>query len=215
MNKNSKLLKLIQSFEEGPINIAEDRLRQLDSLAQTIASELTNNNHLDVIIICTHNSRRSQVGELWIRTLAQYFSIENIFAHSGGTEATALHPNMAQAIKATGWHVDQAEATINNPNYLIRVLDEDVPLMFSKKYSNSFNPTKDYLAILVCDEASEACPIVQGAKHRVPLSFKDPKAFDQTVVQDEKYLACVSLIGMEFYYCFKQVNIQIFPIIKI
>lgn len=206
MNKNEKLQSLIQNFEEQALSITEERKNSLDALAQTISEELTSNEHLDIVIICTHNSRRSQVGELWIRTLANYFSIENVHSFSGGTEATALHPNMAQAIITTGWKMLHENNQSSNPTYHISISGEESQKMFSKKYDDAFNPEKDYLAILVCDEAAEACPIVIGAKHRFPLPYSDPKAFDGTERQNEKYLECVSLIGTEFFYCFSKVK---------
>ena len=206
LNKNEKLHALIQSFEEQALSITEERKSSLEAMAQIISEELTSNQHLDIVIICTHNSRRSQVGELWIRTLVKYFSIENVHAFSGGTEATALHPNMAQAIITTGWKMLHENNQSSNPTYHISIAGEESQKMFSKKYDDAFNPEKDYLAILVCEEAAEACPIVIGAKHRFPLPYSDPKAFDDTEKQNEKYLECVSLIGTEFFYCFSKVK---------
>ena len=58
---------------------------------------------------------------------------------------------------------------------------------FSKLYAHEQNPQQDFAAILVCDEADEACPTVEGASIRIAAPYFDPKAYDGTPLEAAKY----------------------------
>ena len=59
---------------------------------------------------------------------------------------------------------------------------------------------------MTCDSANEACPFVPGAEIRIPITFKDPKAFDNTPQQAEKYKERSLQIATELFYVFSQIN---------
>lgn len=48
--------------------------------------------------ICTHNSRRSHLGQLWGAVAAAHFKIPRVATFSGSTQATAFNPRAARAI---------------------------------------------------------------------------------------------------------------------
>ena len=52
----------------------------------------------NIIFICTHNSRRSHIAQVWAQTAASYFNISNVYAYSGGTEATAFNPRAVASV---------------------------------------------------------------------------------------------------------------------
>ena len=59
---------------------------------------------------------------------------------------------------------------------------------------------------MTCDSANEACPIVFGASIRIPIMFLDPKAFDNTPQQAEKYQERSLQIATELKYVFSKIN---------
>ena len=46
----------------------------------------------------------------------------------------------------------------------------------------------------------KVCPIVAGADFRIALPFEDPKAFDDTPLESEKYTERCRQIGREMLY---------------
>ena len=97
----------------------------------------------------------------------------------GGTEATALFPMVVETLRKSGFEVTKFQQ--NNPVYSIKYTDNEHPVIgFSKKLDDDFNPKSEFAAIMTCDSANEACPFVSGAEKRIPITFEDPKAFDNT-----------------------------------
>ena len=72
--------------------------------------------------------------------------------------------------------------------------------MFSKKYADKTNPQEKFAAILVCSSADKGCPVVFGADARFAIPFDDPKSFDDTPQESEKYLERCRQIAREMFF---------------
>ena len=85
----------------------------------------------------------------------------------------------------------------------------DAPALecFSKTFDDPINPAKEFAAIMTCSDADEACPVVIGAHYRTSIKYDDPKAFDGTEIQKEKYLERSLQIATELKYVFSQINL--------
>ena len=59
---------------------------------------------------------------------------------------------------------------------------------------------------MTCSEADAGCPFVAGAEKRFPVTYEDPKAFDGTPRQREKYLERSLQIATEMAYVFSHVS---------
>ncbi len=111
-----------------------------------------------VLVLCTHNSARSQMAEGLLRALAS----DRFDVASAGTEATRVHP------------------------LAIRVMDElgiDLRGHRSKTVDRLLAEPWDYV-ITVCDGANERCPVFPGRTTRLHWSFEDPSA--ATGSEDER-----------------------------
>ena len=196
-NLNNSIIELIKEFNL----ITENRKQKLENLALVINESLTNFGKAEITVICTHNSRRSQLGQLWIKTAAIHYGIKNIYTFSGGTEATSFNCRMVNAVKEYGFKVKQLDENAN-PKYhiLLGEEDESMDILFSKVYSENYNPQSNYIAIMVCSQADEGCPFVTGAYKRISLPYLDPKEFDDTELESIKYLEKVKEIGREMLY---------------
>jgi arsenate reductase len=138
--------------------------------------------------------------------MAHYFGVKNVSCYSGGMEATALFPMVAETLRDTGFEVD-AISNGENPVYSIKYSENEHPVIgFSKRLDDDFNPKSSFVAIMTCDSANEACPFVPGAEKRIPITFEDPKAFDGTPQQAEKYSERSLQIATELFYVFSQIN---------
>lgn len=202
------LFKEIENLIENlkPETISDNRKAILQPLTKFIKAKVSNNEEIRINFICTHNSRRSHLSQVWAQTLAYYFNIKNIHCYSGGTESTALFPMVAETLKHSGFKIKTLSED-NNPIYSIKYAENEHPIIgFSKKLDDDFNPKSQFAAIMTCDSANEACPFVPGAEKRIPITFEDPKAFDNTPQQAEKYNERSMQIATELFYVFSQIN---------
>ena len=187
-------------------SIPQERKEILEPLIAYLQSKVSGKEDIRLHFICTHNSRRSHLSQIWAQTMAHYFGVGNVFCYSGGTEETALFPMVAETLKQQGFRI-QRLSDDNNPVYAVRYAENQHPVIgFSKKMDDAFNPASGFGAIMTCDSANEACPFVPGAEKRFPITYEDPKAFDHTPHQTEKYLERSLQIATELGYVFSQIN---------
>ena len=190
----------------NPETISEERKAVLQHLTEYIQSKVLKNQEARLNFICTHNSRRSHLSQVWAQTMASYFNMKNVFCYSGGTESTALYPMIAETLRNSGFEI-QTHSEANNPVYSIKYSANAHPIIgFSKNIEDDFNPKTEFAAIMTCSQADEACPYVAGAEKRIPIPFEDPKAFDNTPQQAEKYQERSIQIATELYYVFSQIK---------
>lgn len=203
------LFKPIKKFinELDTLTITNDRKAVLQPLTDYIQSKIDNNQKIRLNFICTHNSRRSHLSQVWAQVMANYFSIKNVVCYSGGTEATALFPLVAETLKNSGFEINTLSKN-NNPVYSIKYSKNEHPIIgFSKKLDSDFNPKSAFAAIMTCSQADGGCPFIAGAEKRIPITFEDPKAFDNTPLQAEKYLERSIQIATEMQYVFSQIKL--------
>lgn len=200
----SEIEKVINQL--NPETISNERKVILQPLIDFIQSKVSEKKEIRVNFICTHNSRRSHLSQVWGQTMANFFNIKNVICYSGGTEATALFPMVAETLINSGFQIKTISKG-NNPVYSIKYADNEHPIIgFSKKLDDDFNPKSAFAAIMTCDSANEACPFVPGAEKRIPVTFEDPKVFDNTPQQAAKYNERSLQIATELFYVFSQIN---------
>ena len=186
-------------------SISEERKIVLQPLVDYIQTKVSNQQEIRLNLICTHNSRRSHLSQIWAQTAANYYGIQNVFCYSGGTEATAMFPMVAQTLRHQGFNI-KTIAEGNNPVYAIKYSENEHPVIcFSKTYDDSFNPQAEFAAIMTCSQADGGCPFIAGAEKRIPITFEDPKAFDNTPQQAEKYEERSVQIATEMKYVFSKI----------
>lgn len=107
---------------------------------------------LQVLILCTANSARSQMGEGLLRRLAA----DKIDAFSAGSRPAKVNPFAIQAMRERGIDIS-AQASDHLERYLKKEFD---------------------YVITVCDRAAESCPVFPGKAERVHWGLPDPSAVD-------------------------------------
>ena len=186
--------------------ISAERKAILEPLVEFIQTKINEQQEIRLNLICTHNSRRSHLAQIWAQTVAAYFKIKNVFCYSGGTEATAMFPMVAKTLEKQGFKI-KVIADTNNPIYAIKYTDNEHPIIcFSKKYDDGFNPSTEFAAIMTCSQADGGCPFITGAEKRIAITFEDPKVFDNTLQQAEKYEERSLQIATEMFYVFSQIK---------
>jgi len=185
--------------------ISDERKLILQPLIDFIQSKTADQKEIRINFICTHNSRRSHLTQIWAQTMARHFNIKNVYCYSGGTEATALFPMIVDTLKNDGFNIT-AISIDRNPVYSIKFSENEHPVIgFSKKLEDAFNPKSEFAAIMTCSQADGGCPFIAGAEKRIPITYEDPKAFDNTPEQAKKYSERSLQIATELYYVFSQI----------
>ena len=105
-----------------------------------------------VLVLCTHNSARSQMAEGWLRRHAAARGLE-LDVHSAGTERTSVKPEAIAVM---------AEVGVDLSGHASKRLG-DVPDLWA------FD-----VVLTVCDAANEACPVYPARTTRVHAAFPDP-----------------------------------------
>jgi arsenate reductase len=194
----------IHEFDEIPA----DRKVQLEELAKYVRERGQKQQSAKLTFICTHNSRRSHMAQIWAVVAADYYGITAVETYSGGTEATAFNPRSVAALERSGLKIQKAD-TSKNPHYDVRFCQTDKPLVcFSKVYNESPNPKTDYCAVMTCSQADKSCPVVAGALLRVAIPFEDPKVADNTPAEAARYDERCQQISREMLYLFSQVKVN-------
>lgn len=197
--------KQIKDLDETSVSVERQNIAQ--PLVDYIQSKVDSKQQIRLNFICTHNSRRSHLSQVWAQTLAYYFDIKNVFCYSGGTETTALFLVAAKTLENTGFKIITIAAG-SNPIYAIKYAADEHPILgFSKNFNSDFNPNSDFAAILTCSSADKECPYIPNAEVRIPVTFEDPKAFDNTPLQAEKYLERSLQIATELKYVFSKIKV--------
>lgn len=189
---------LIQQFD----SISPERKATLVKISDYMQMKLDEKLPVQLMYVCTHNSRRSHFGQIWSAVATEYFSIPHVKTFSGGTEATSFNPNAIQALKDSGFEIFSAESTNDNPRYTVQFGDNQDTVCFSKVYDDSANPSTGFAVIMTCSDAEENCPFIPGVELRVATTYEDPKKFDDTALQSEKYSERSNQIAMETLYVF-------------
>ena len=201
---NQKLKETIVQISTE--SISEERKRILQPLIEYIKGKYYENKLINLNFICTHNSRRSHLSQIWAQTFAYYFDVKNVLCYSGGTEATAMFPKVVETLQKQGFEILSLSDNANSV-YAVKYAENQHPIIcFSKKYDDDFNPKSDFAAILTCDAADENCPIVFGAEARFPIKYNDPKKSDGSPEMDEIYFNRSLEIASEMKYIFSQIQ---------
>lgn len=187
------------------LEISKERLEILEPIVNHISEEIKVNKRINLNFICTHNSRRSHLSQVWAQTIAKFYNITNVYCFSGGTEVTAMFPSSGIALEDAGFIVKKMTDS-KNPIYSISSDENALPIIgFSKRYDDDFNPENDFTAILTCSSADKDCPYIPGANKRIALTYEDPKVFDNTPQQREMYFVRSKQIATEMKYIFSKV----------
>ena len=101
-----------------------------------------------ILVLCTHNSARSQMAEGWLR---HFLPTAEVW--SAGTEKTRVKPEAVQVM---------AEVGIDLGSHYSKTL-YDIP-----------DPWEFDLVLTVCDEANAACPSYPARTARRHVSVPDP-----------------------------------------
>lgn len=180
--------------------ISAKRKVVLDEIAAAIAARLERGDEANLTFICTHNSRRSHMSQIWLQTAACYYGFDKVQAWSGGTDVTACNCRTVTAMRRVGFAIQDATKG-DNPLYLVRYAGDRPPIRaYSKRYDADANPKRDFIALMTCSAADKSCPLVEGAIARYAIHYTDPRLCDDTPTETAAYNERCREIAREMFY---------------
>lgn len=200
-NIENEIQNCCQSFAQ----MSEERKNLLIEYAEYLQQKINQNLSIQLVYVCTHNSRRSHFGQIAALVASHYFDIKNVSTFSGGTEATDFNSNAINALKLLGFEIYTNQEK-NNPTYKVFFSDIFFTTCFSKIYTHHANPTNQFAAIMMCSDAEQNCPVIPGAEYRVATTYEDPKKSDGTTLQNETYKKTFIQILTETLFVFSQLK---------
>lgn len=205
--------RLLPEIESFFINLGQDNLivnetrkNELDRLVSYVNKGVNKKKPIRLIFICTHNSRRSHMGQLWAQAASVYYNIPNIICYSGGTEETAFNYRSVKALQKAGFNISAKEKRENTLYEVLYSAQKEPITAFSKKFLHSENPQENFAAIMTCSDADEACPFIPGADARFSVQYEDPKISDNTEHEEQVYDERCKEIAAEMFYLFSKVK---------
>ena len=123
---NSKIKNVIQTLKTDVLS--SERKMVLQPLIDFISQKKSENKPIRINFICTHNSRRSHLGQIWAQTMAAFFKVNNVVTYSGGTETTAMFPKVGETLLKQGFVIHKLSET-NNPVYAINFDKNSHPII--------------------------------------------------------------------------------------
>ena len=185
------------------LSISDERKAVLQPLIEYIKSKREKQLPILLNFICTHNSRRSQLSQIWAQTAADYFQLA-AQCYSGGVEVTACNERTIASLERIGFIVSKHGHS--NPIYFVLHTEDSRPMIaFSKLHDDVINPHRNFASVMTCSHADENCPYLPGADVRIPVRYEDPKAFDDTEQEAAMYDERSRQIASEMFYVFSRV----------
>ncbi|MES2477458.1 MAG: protein-tyrosine-phosphatase [Bacteroidota bacterium] len=186
-------------------SISEQRRVMLDTLTSAVKESLSKHNTVNLLYVCTHNSRRSHFGQVAGALAAAYFGVDSVKCYSAGTEVTAMNHNAVKTLIDFGFSVSQS-GDEKNQNYTFDA-EGVLPInCFSKRFDDDSIPKDNVIAIMTCTDAEQNCPFIPGAVCRIALPYQDPKQSDGTGMEQQVYAERFRQILGEALYVFSGLN---------
>ena len=199
--------KVIDAIEGFNINsVTENRKILLDPLISYIQNKKKLNEAIQLNFVCTHNSRRSHLAQIWAQTCAGFFNVSKVVCYSGGTEATKLYRTVKDTLEDQGFIFKTAKEE-SNKKYEVFFSNIEKPInTFSKLYDHKVNPVTNFAVIMTCSHADENCPFIPGAEKRISVMYEDPKLYDNSILEKKMYRERSIQIATEMKYIFSNIK---------
>jgi len=181
--------------------ISSERKAVLKKIALCINEMKASGSEVNLLYVCTHNSRRSHFGQVAAALAAAFYGITDMHSFSAGTEVTAMNHNAVNALTVLGCEVLK-EGDSNNPNYRVSFGVETDIVCFSKMYNDTTIPKHNLIAIMTCTNAEQNCPFIPAARYRISTPYADPKQSDGSGQEAQTYYERLTQILTETLYIF-------------
>ncbi len=172
----------------------KNKKNHLDEIVSEINAGLAKTDN--IVFLCTHNSRRSQLCQIWGSILSKIYKIDLNF-HSAGSEKTEVHKNIFYCLSNAGVKVGDN-----------KIHFEDLTINLRSKRLGEIK-AKKFIAIMTCSDAEKSCPTDPRSIKNIKIIYEDPKIFDNSEREKEEYYKTSKSIAEDLNYIIKKL---VYPI---
>ena len=183
----SSLDKYIDNLDE--VILRDYQKSRVKKISQELSGVINSCNK--IVFMCTHNSRRSQLSEVWANILSNRLNLKLSF-FSAGTEKTKVYKEVIETLCRVGVDINK-EGKLNLTSNTINI------------YSKTLDEIKEdkFIGIMNCSDAEKHCPLDPRSKKNIKLFYDDPKKYDRTTKESDEYDRTCRLIASELNAIFK------------
>jgi protein-tyrosine-phosphatase len=202
---NTTLIDYISKRLEEFDQITGGRRTSLERLATLITGPTAAGRDKQIIFFCTHNSRRSQMAQIWASTAAHHFAVKGVISQSAGVLATEVDRRTVETLERVGFACKRADGP--NPLYTVQIGDPGRLIsLFSKTLPELYQQPTSFIAVMTCSDADRKCPVIDGASNRLTLCYDDPKVADGSTREADVYDQCCRSISRDLLYAFSRIK---------
>ena len=183
----SSLDKYIDNLDE--VILRDYQKSRVKKISQELSGVINSCNK--IVFMCTLNSRRSQLCEVWANILSNRLNLKLSF-FSAGTEKTEVYKEVIETLCRVGVDINK-EGKLNLTSNTINI------------YSKTLDEIKEdkFIGIMNCSDAEKHCPLDPRSKKNIKLFYDDPKKYDGTTKESDEYDRTCRLIASELNAIFK------------
>jgi hypothetical protein len=198
---NPDLMSYCSSLPDEFINVPDSTEEKLKEAGTYIINRLNNGQVTSISFVCEHNSRKSHLGQIWTLMATQYYQLDNVKCYSGGTTPTYVNLRIIKALENTGFKISEKGIAGKGPLYYLDYGKSSRGFeIFSKRYDHPMNPDTNYLAISLCYNPEECCPISFGADKQLTIPYEDLQTYDNTSLESAKYDEQCRSVARDMFY---------------
>jgi arsenate reductase len=198
---NHALMSYCESLPAEFANVPDSTGKMLREAGTYIIDHLDSGRETSISFVCEHNSRKSHLGQIWTQMAIQYYGIDSVKCYSGGTSPTYVNQRIIKALENAGFQISEKGIAGNGPKYY---LDFGKPSggfeIFSKRYDHPMNPDTNYMAITLCYNPEECCPITGGADEQLTIPYEDLQPYDNTPLETARYDEQCRNVARDMFY---------------
>lgn len=196
----NEIINLINRVDHT--SVSDRRKDLLKPLQEYLSFKIKQKITVNLNFICTHNSRRSQLAQVWAKVIGEFYGYD-INTFSGGVEITSCDKRTISSLSRSGFEVTNPGG--ENPHYELKFHPNKPPIsLFSKVYDDPLNPKTNFGAVMTCTHADKNCPFIAGAEKRISLPYEDPKEYDDTDEEANMYDQRSIQIAREMKFVFNK-----------
>lgn len=204
---NAGLTTYCRSLQDEFVHVPDSTAMKLEEAGTYIINRLNTGKEASISFVCEHNSRKSHLGQIWTQMATQYYGIDNVKCYSGGTTPTYVNQRIIKVLENTGFQISEKGFAGKGPIYYLSYNKPSQGFeIFSKRYDHAMNPDTNYIAITLCYNPEECCPISGGADEQLTIPYEDLQPYDNTPLETKMYDEQCRSIARDMFYMMDFVN---------
>jgi hypothetical protein len=200
------LNEYVRDFPKEFRKIPEERRFRLNEMVYFLEGQYQNNAPWQITFISTNESTVGQMAKAWSKAAAYYFGFKNFEPYSGGIKPGEISVRTIVALEKAGFIVYKSH--INEVDvYRIKYSFNLEPVIaFPKKINHTKNPGNNFMAVILDGNADLNINNVRGTYDRLFLEYEDPKGYEGSDLENQKFNESCRQVAVEMFYVFSQLK---------